>query len=259
MSAQPYTVRTVADDPSLRHVMADIIARSWPACILESRTSFRDMLYDWDAIYDRWPQYQFCLFPEGSDTPIACGNSLALAWDGDHATLPARGWTWAIHNAERDHDEGRPARTQCALGISILPEARGASWSAEMVRIMKAQGRAAGLRRLIAPVRPSHKSRYPLTSIDDYVRWRTPEGLPFDPWMRVHARLGARTIAVCHESMGMFGKVADWERWSGLRFPVSGPYAVAECLTPVQIDLEQDRGLYIEPNVWMVHEFGEGA
>ena len=58
--------------------------------------------------------------------------------------------------------------------------------------------------------------------MDVYARWTTPEGLPFDPWLRVHARAGARIVKVCPESMIIPGTVAEWEEWTEMRFPASG-------------------------------------
>jgi hypothetical protein len=52
--------------------------------------------------------------------------------------------------------------------------------------------RDAGLNHLIAPVRPSHKDRYPTIPIERYARWTRPDGSPFDPWVRVHTRMGVR-------------------------------------------------------------------
>ena len=49
------------------------------------------------------------------------------------------------------------------------------------------------------------------------------------------------------------GTVAQWEEWTGVAFPESGPYVVPGALVPVEIDRERDEGLYVEPNVWMVH------
>lgn len=60
--------------------------------------------------------------------------------------------------------------------------------------------------------------------------------------------------------MAIPGTVAAWEEWAALRFPESGAYVVPGALEPVTIDREQDRGLYIEPNVWMCHAIhAEGA
>jgi hypothetical protein len=47
------------------------------------------------------------------------------------------------------------------------------------------------------------------------------------------------------------GSVEAWEAWTGLRFPEDGDYVVAGGLVPVQV--RDDRGLYVEPNVWMRH------
>jgi len=107
---------------------------------------------------------------------------------------------------------------------------------------------------LIAPVRPNAKDRYPLTPMDRYVEWVTDEGLPFDPWLRVHARQGARIVKVCHRAMTIAGSIAQWEQWTGMRFPESGPYIIPGALNPVDFDVEADTGVYVEPNVWMVHE-----
>jgi hypothetical protein len=47
--------------------------------------------------------------------------------------------------------------------------------------------------------------------------------------------------------------VADWESWTGIEFPETGIYVVAEALVPVEVDREKDLGTYVEPNVWMRH------
>lgn len=249
-------VRTVAEEPALEAQMEDLVVRVWPAYVVESRSAFADMPVRWSDVYRRWPLLQFALSEPGAETILAGGNSLALAWDGALEDLPARGWTWAMYNGAADDDAGHAPLTQCALSITVAPEAQGRGLSALMVRAMKRLGQEAGLRRLVAPVRPSLKARYPLSTLEEYVTWRTPDGHAFDPWMRTHERVGGRFLHVCAQSMGMAGSVADWERWSGLRFPVPGQYAVEGCLAPVDIDLAADRGLYIEPNAWMVHEFG---
>src|SRR4029079_16625356 len=85
-----------------------------------------------------------------------------------------------------------------------------------------ALARRHGLRRLIAPVRPSWKERYPITPIERYVTWRRADGQLFDPWMRLHERLGARVSTPLPRSMRITGTVAEWEEWTGLAFPEDG-------------------------------------
>jgi hypothetical protein len=77
--------------------------------------------------------------------------------------------------------------------------------------------------------------------------------LPFDPWLRVHWRAGARLERLAPDSMTITGSVANWQEWTGLRFPESGQYVVQGALQPVSIDRERDVGTYLDPNVWMVH------
>jgi hypothetical protein len=85
------------------------------------------------------------------------------------------------------------------------------------------------------------------------VGWRRPDGQPFDPWVRRHVRLGGTIVATCARSMHVEGSVADWERWTGLRLPESGPYAIPGALVPVEVDRERDRAVYVEPNLWVRH------
>src|SRR4029453_12275874 len=93
--------------------------------------------------------------------------------------------------------------------------------SGTMVLAMRAAARDAGYRAVIACVRPTDKERYPLTSIESYARWTRAHGLPFDPWIRLHARLGGRIVRAAPEAMVVRGSVADWESWTGMAFPES--------------------------------------
>ena len=112
------------------------------------------------------------------------------------------------------------------------------------------------LRALIAPVRPTLKSSYPLTPIERYVAWTQSDGSPFDPWIRAPRRLGATQLAIAPRSPLIEGTVAQWEEWTGMRFPESGSYVVPQALQPVTMDVEQDEGQYEEPTVWMLHTVG---
>jgi hypothetical protein len=106
---------------------------------------------------------------------------------------------------------------------------------------------------LIAPVRPGAKSAYPLAPMERYVRWENADGLPLDPWIRVHTRMGAAILRVAPRTLVIEGTVADWERWTDMRFPDSGSYVVPGALQPVVIDRDTDLGRYDDPNVWMRH------
>jgi hypothetical protein len=104
------------------------------------------------------------------------------------------------------------------------------------VRAMVDLARAHGLGALIAPVRPAAKSAYPLAPMERYVRWENADGLPLDPWIRVHTRMGAAILRVAPRTLVIEGAVAEWERWTDMRFPDSGSYVVPGALQPVVID-----------------------
>jgi hypothetical protein len=140
-----------------------------------------------------------------------------------------------------------------SIQIAIHPDYQSIGLSGRMVRAMGEIGRSQGFKNLVAPVRPNQKSKYPLISMDDYIQWQTDDGLPFDAWLRVHVRVGGRIIKPCHQAMTIRGSRAEWESWTGMEFPQSGEYVIPGGLNPMGLDVENDTGVYIEPNVWMVH------
>jgi GNAT superfamily N-acetyltransferase len=135
----------------------------------------------------------------------------------------------------------------------VRPDYRGQGLSTPMVQAAREVTRGQGLPALIIPLRPSEKSKYPLTSLDDYITWTSEDGLPLDAWLRVHVKLGARIIKVCHTSKTIRGTPVEWEKWTGMKFPQSGSYTIPGALAPLEMDLDANDGKYIEPNVWIVH------
>ncbi len=50
------------------------------------------------------------------------------------------------------------------------------------------------------------------------------------------------------------GSVQEWQDWTGNDFLKSGKYWINGALDEIEVDLKNDSGTYIEPNVWMVHD-----
>jgi hypothetical protein len=240
---------TPASRDDYQQLMNPLSEACWPEFMLHDPITD---LY-WPDLFTRFPEYQFGLLDSETGKAVATGNGMPLHWDGDLTDLPERGFDWVMEQAVADHKQGLPPRTQCAIQIAILPEYRSLGLSGRMVKTMRAIGVGKGFKRLIAPIRPSQKSQYPLTPIDNYITWQTADGLPFDAWLRVHARLGAKIIKPCHASMDIRGSLAEWESWTGMKFPESGAYVVPGALNPIQVDCAANEAVYIEPNVWTVH------
>jgi hypothetical protein len=206
---------------------------------------------NWGAMRERFPHLQIVLFDaDDGERPIGRGQTMPVRWDGTLAGLPGGvddATLQAVALADGEAD------TLSAMVASLDPRVRGRGLSRLIIDGMRRAAVAAGLKALIAPVRPTLKLLYPLVPMERYVEWRRGDGLLFDPWLRLHERLGAKLLRVAPGSMTIDGTVADWEAWAGMAFPESGEYVVGGALAPVEIDREGDRGAYVEPNVWMLH------
>jgi GNAT superfamily N-acetyltransferase len=197
------------------------------------------------------PEFLFYAWDDEREEVVGAGHAVPAAWDGVVATLPDGGIDAVV---EARFAEGAPApNVLCALQILVAPEYRGQGLSRRMIERMAEIGREHGLDTLIAPVRPTLKARYPLAPIDRYLTWRREDGSHFDPWLRTHERLGAKIAGPAAESMTVSGTVAEWEEWAAIALPETGSYVVPGALAPIVIDRERDEGVYVEPNVWMVH------
>ncbi|HEX6701314.1 MAG TPA: hypothetical protein VF101_11335 [Gaiellaceae bacterium] len=209
----------------------------------------------WGRLYEVFPELQFVLYDDEADRALAEGHSIPCRWDGTAAGLPC-GIDGLLEGAFALHEAAGEPNTLSALAIEIAPGARGAGLSATMIEAMATIARRHSFADLIAPLRPTWKARYPITPIERYATWTRADGLPFDPWIRTHVRLGAEILRPEPESLRIAGSVAEWEGWTGLAFPESGDYVFPEGLAPVRIDREADRGTYYEPNVWVRHSLG---
>ena len=209
----------------------------------------------WGRLFDDFPEFQFVLCDD-QDGVLAEGHTVPCAWDGTTEGL-GDGIDAMIAGAFEARDAGRRLTALGALAAEIKPQFQGRGLADRVLDAMADLARDAGLMHLIAPVRPSFKDRYPIIPIERYVTWNRDDGEPFDPWIRVHVRRGAKIAKPIPHSMRIIGAVAEWEQWTGMRFPDDGQYTFPAGLAPVDINHESDLGSYWEPNVWIVHTLRE--
>ena len=200
----------------------------------------------WGRLYDEFPDFQVALV-EG-DELVAEAHALPVAWDGSLDDLPS-GWDEAF---VRGMTSDREPTVLSALAISVNPARQGQGVSQRMIQAFRYTARAAELTGVIAPVRPTLKERYPLIPIETYMEWRREDGTHFDPWIRIHERLGAVIVAAAPRSMVMRAPVADWEEWTGMRFPADGEYVFPGALATLVV--ADGVGTHVEPNVWLRHD-----
>jgi len=206
----------------------------WPRFLLNDAISNRY----WERLSTDFADFQFAL-ADGEEL-VAEGNCIPVAGQPAH-------WCDAFLAAfERG---GEPDRV-CALAIMVSPAHRGRGVSSVMLEHMREL--AAPFGRLVAPVRPTLKERYPLIPIERYVRWRRGDGTHFDPWIRTHERLGGEVTGTAEEAMLIEGSREEWSEWTELEFPGDGDYVLPGALVPVRF--ADGHGVYREPCVWLQHD-----
>jgi len=233
------------EQPELWANSAEITQEVWPEYNLHG-----DVVNPyWGRLFDEFPAYQFVLH---EDEVLAEGHTVPCPWDGTPEGL-GDGIDATVVSAFAAREADRTPNALCALAAEIRPRFQGRGLARRILDAMAELARDAGLGHLIAPVRPSFKDRYPITPIERYVSWTNEAGEVFDPWIRVHVRRGGRVVKPVAHSLRITGTVAEWEQWTGMRFPSDGAYTFPGGLAPVEIDHGTDTGAYWEPNVWIVH------
>ena len=192
-----FTMHSAAERPDLwdRGIPSESV---WPEYNLHG-----DVLNEWWGCLDEeLAEFQFVLYDETSDEVVAEGHTGPLWWDGYEAALPP-GIDAALQLVFTRARAAEPANTLCALAAEVPREGRSHGLAEQLLRGMRTIGERQGLTHLVAPVRPSVKEHYPLIPIERYIRWRREDGQLFDPWMRVHERVGARVSTPLPKSFWM--------------------------------------------------------
>ncbi|MFI5703280.1 N-acetyltransferase [Streptomyces xanthochromogenes] len=239
-------ISTLAERPELAARIYEM-SDNWPEFIARDLIGYALLA----RVPEEFPQY--CVVATEGDRVIARGFSVPFnaTLDG-REEMPDRGWdqvlAWAFDDARR----GRPVTTASALEITVDLDHLGRGLSYRMLAAMRAAVGRQGLDALVAPVRPTAKHLRPRLPMAEYLREVRDDGLPADPWLRVHVKAGG-TIVKAAASMTVSGTSAEWRRWTGLPFDRDGEIEVPAALVPVHCDTRHDRVSYVEPNVWVRH------
>ncbi len=234
---------TYAERPELENLALAAISDTFP----EYNNHGNVLDYYWSRLDADRPEFQFYLV-DRHDGILARAKSLPIRWDGTVDDLPA-----GLDDAFMRSFEEPGVNALCAVVIAVPRELHGRGIISAALAAMRKLAHRHGIADLIAPVRPNWKDRYPLIPIEQYANWRRSDGLPFDPWMRTHERVGGRVLRCEPESVRITGSVSEWEEWTQMAFPQSGVYWFPGGLSKVSIDRGEDLGSYWDPNVWMHH------
>ncbi|CAL9482409.1 hypothetical protein SUDANB176_03075 [Streptomyces sp. enrichment culture] len=243
-----FKVSSLADRPLMAQPVREM-PDTWPQFVIEDLVGAAYF----PRIAAELPEY--VLFAEDAQGEVvATAHSVPFALGAEgRGELPARGWDEVLVWAFSDLRRGVRPDTVSAISVSVAPHAQGRGLSALMLSAMRDNARLRGFREVVAPVRPSAKHLEPRTPIGEYVRRVRPDGLPQDPWLRVHARAGATLASVAPASMTVSAALEEWRRWTGLPFDAEGDVEVPGALVPVRCEPARGHAVYVEPNVWMRH------
>jgi hypothetical protein len=166
--------------------------------------------------------------------------------------LPDAGWDFAIRSGLLTRLRREEPNAVTAVEIAIEPGLQGTGLSGLAVAALRDNAARLGHSELLAPVRPNGKTDVHEPMADYAFRTRE-DGLPVDPWLRVHVRAGGRVDRVAPRSMVIPGTVEEWREWTGQPFDTTGPVVAPGALAPVMCDAEHGTATYDEPNVWVRH------
>ncbi|WP_213453359.1 GNAT family N-acetyltransferase [Rhizomonospora bruguierae] len=244
-----------------------------PSLTLTTLAERSDLADRWDDFPGAWPEFLFhdavaealyaglvaahpdlCVLAleEGEpDRPV--GKGCALPFTPGDGALPATGYDAVLLGAAADRLAGRRGTRISAVEIVVRADRRGRGLSAGLLDALRRVAARRGYRELLAPVRPTGKHLVPEEPMGTYAHRTRPDGLPADPWLRTHVRAGGvlREVAPC--SMTVTGTLAQWRAWTGLPFDAPGAVTVPGALVPVHCVPDEDRAVYVEPNVWLTH------
>jgi GNAT superfamily N-acetyltransferase len=234
------------DRPDLEKAAEEAFRERWPEFIFHDALSKAYL----PRVQELFRAYDILLLDNGK---VAAGGwGVPFAWDATIEDLP-QGYDDGLVRAVEGHEAGAAPNTFSFMAAAVARAYDRQGLAAAVLAELSARARADGLERVIAPIRPPWKSRYPNVPMSEYATWKREDGLSIDPWIRTHQRMGGTILGPAPESMLIEGTVVEWEEWTGMLFPVSGEYVVPDALGFVHIDREADRGAYREENLWIEH------
>ncbi len=236
---------------------------------LAARPDLMDVFWDMET---SWPEFMkhdpigsgyYAAVEDFADHVLECldetgrivAKAYAVPFRLDGEVLPDAGWDHVISNGLLSRLRREEPDAVSAVEIAIEPALQGRGLSGRILAALRDNAARLGFSELLAPVRPNGKTdvREPMA---EYAFRTRDDGLPVDPWLRVHVRAGGLIDRVAPRSMVIPGTVEEWREWTGLPFDRTGPVDVPGALAPVMCDAEHGTAVYVEPNVWVRHPIG---
>lgn len=236
-------VISLAEKKEYKVELDSINEKAWPEFMLNWDCK------EWSQLFTTFEKYQILII-NNKEELMAYGHTIPIYWDEDIRFIPDN-LKILMEMAVKNNQDGIRPNLLLALAVVVSEDYKGKGLSYEVVNAMKIFASKNKIEDVIIPVRPTLKAKYPLISLDDYVGWENKDGKPFDPWLRVHKKLGGKVFKTAEISMIIRGKINEWEKWTNTVICGSGKYIFKDALNPVEIDIEKNEGIYTDPCVWV--------
>lgn len=226
----------------------DAITKAFPRVIGESHI----IKQFWKKLEIYFPEFQLYLFSEQGDL-IGFINMIPFHFNKPFVDLPDSGWDWMLTKGVLDFENNITPNYLGGLQVIIRKQYLGKGFSSKILKHAKHIQKESKLYNIVIPIRPTKKHEFPNMSMESYMNLKK-DNKVYDPWIRTHIKNGARIIQVCNQSMTIRGDVKFWETLMNKKITQSGKYLLSGALQEISIDLENNTGAYIEPNIWIVYD-----
>ena len=214
-------IATIAERPAMKSRFVNKETEPWPAFMNEDPIA---MLYFSDVRIAH-PEYGLIAYDaDAPDQAVARAFCVPFAWTATRLSASCLyGWDGVIWRSARDRQIGQKPNLVSALEITVPADLQGTGLSAKMLAAMRDNVKRLGFKDLVALVRPNRKHLVPDMPIEEYAALVREDGMPRDPWLRVHVRAGGRIVGTGKRAMVIPGTLDEWRSWTGLPFDESGP------------------------------------
>lgn len=242
---------SLADDPRALRNLESLYNKVWLSNLPPSRSAHLI-----PRIILNFSKYILLAYDsKAKDSLLAYASAVPFHGPEDINDLPDSGYDGAIEDAFANLDRGIEPNMLCAVSITVDSKSRGRNLSSIMAESLVDLAKDCGFKNLVVPIRPPEKANYINMDMMEYAQKLQLDGRPFDYWIRLHHKLGARIVKVCYNSMVMSHDIETWEKVTGLKFTETKNYIIPNALAPLEVKYEENIAIMREPNIWMSYKF----
>ena len=208
---------THAERPKLRGTLPEI----WPEFMAHDPVvqSF------WPRLYDEYPDFQIWVVDRDGGRAGRCRLRVQRARRAGTEAPSPRGLDWALTDGVE-----APPTALCAVVAGIAPSTAAVASPRRSCAGSGPSRRATGSTRSWRRCGRRGRSATRSSRSSAMRGWRRGDGLPYDPWLRTHERLGGEILASAPRSMTVSARARSGREWTGMAFPEDGDYVVPGAL-----------------------------